>query len=77
MKKTVVLFVMCWLSLVTVTAQNVLQHIIKDQVFRVGLTDPLFVNLLSNFLDEIEDSGQLNKLENEWIWSLDWIDRVE
>ena len=68
---------MCWLSLVTVTAQNVLQHIIKDQVFREGLTDPLFVNLLTNFLDEIEDSGQLNKLENEWIWSLDWIDRVE
>lgn len=77
MKKTVVLFVMCWLSLVTVTAQNVLQHIIKDQVFREGLTDPLFVNLLTNFLDEIEDSGQLNKLENEWIRSLDWMDRVE
>ena len=38
MKKTVVLFVLCWLSLVTVTAQNVLQHIIKDQVIRVGLT---------------------------------------
>lgn len=48
---------------------------------RIGLavspTDPLFVNLLTNFLDEIQDSGQLNELENEWIRSMDWMDRVE
>jgi len=48
---------------------------------RIGLavspSDPLFVNLLTNFLDEIKDSGQLNELENEWVRSMDWMDRVE
>lgn len=48
---------------------------------RIGLavspTDPLFVNLLTNFLGEIKDSGQLNELENEWVRSMDWMDRVE
>jgi len=48
---------------------------------RIGLAvspnDPLFINLLSNFLDEIEDSGQMDELENEWIRSLDWMARVE
>ncbi len=48
---------------------------------RIGLAvspiDPLFVNLLTNFLDELTDSGQLNELENEWIRSLDWMSQVE
>jgi len=48
---------------------------------RIGLavspTDPLFINLLTNFLDELTDSGQLNELENKWIRSLDWMSRVE
>jgi polar amino acid transport system substrate-binding protein len=39
-------------------------------------TDPLFINLLQNFLVQLNAEGTLEVLNDKWFWSEEWIERV-
>jgi polar amino acid transport system substrate-binding protein len=39
--------------------------------------DPLFVNLVDNFLNTLESSGALDNLEDYWFQKGDWWDKIK
>ncbi len=43
----------------------------------VRKTDPDFLNWLNNFLRQIKNDGQYDKIYNKWIKSTDWIKNVQ
>lgn len=40
-------------------------------------TDPLFLNLLQNFLTQIDAEGTLEDLNDKWFWDDEWIQEVK
>lgn len=39
-------------------------------------TDFLFLNLLENITNEMNENGELESLENYWFWDDEWLDKV-
>lgn len=40
-------------------------------------TDPLFLNLLNNFLTQLDADGTLEDLNDKWFWEDEWISKVK
>jgi len=40
-------------------------------------TDPLFLNLLNNFLTQLDADGTLEDLNDKWFWDDEWISEVK
>ena len=38
--------------------------------------DPHFINWIENFIEILDDSGQLQRLENKWFGNGDWVNKV-
>ena len=58
-------------------------HVMKDPMTteRIGLAlpphDPLLMNLISNFFDDLLENGGFQELEEEWFHSGSWLNRVK
>jgi ABC-type amino acid transport substrate-binding protein len=48
-----------------------------NTAWAVRKTDPDFLNWLNNFLRQIKNDGQYDKIYNKWIKSTDWIKNVQ
>ena len=58
-------------------------HVMKDPMTaeRIGLAltphDPLLINLITNYFDELLENGDFQKLEEEWFRGGSWLNRVK
>ena len=43
----------------------------------IGYGDPVFFNLLQNYLNLLDDDGTLEDLNNKWFWDEEWISDVK
>jgi len=58
--------------------------LIKEELFsseRIGIaipaSDPLLLNLVNNFISDLDDSGELKKIEDRWFRNGSWLSEVE
>jgi polar amino acid transport system substrate-binding protein len=40
-------------------------------------TDPLFINLLQNFLTQLDADGTIEEMNDKWFWDDEWISQVK